>query len=35
MNAKRSPGARAEAGTALRRLPAVEKLLESPELAPG
>ncbi|RJO62394.1 MAG: L-seryl-tRNA(Sec) selenium transferase [Dehalococcoidia bacterium] len=34
MNAPKSPRAKTEAGTALRRLPAVEKLLESPELAP-
>ncbi len=34
MNAPKSPRAQPEASLALRRLPAVEKLLESPELAP-
>jgi L-seryl-tRNA(Ser) seleniumtransferase len=34
MNSRKSPRAKTEAGPALRRLPAVEKLLESPELAP-
>ncbi len=33
MNAPRSPRSQPDAGLALRRLPAVEKLLESPELA--